>query len=74
MCRFDDSTMPRPGLRKRPFSWDRTGANTDSVVIEPGASHDLLNVAGAGVIRHVWLTVNTPWPERDGLFPGLPSA
>lgn len=65
MSLFDDLTRPRPGTRQRSSSWDRTGANTDSVVIEPGATHDLLNVAGAGVIRHVWLTVNT----KSRLYP-----
>lgn len=59
MSLFNDLTRPRPGTRQRSSSWDRTGANNDSVVIEPGATHDLLDVAGAGVIRHIWLTVNT---------------
>ena len=43
----------------RSSSWDRSGANTDSVRLEPGESHELLSSSGAGVIRHIWITVNT---------------
>ncbi len=49
----------REGRSLRSSSWDRTGANTDSVAIGPGETHDLLAVEGAGTVRHIWLTVNT---------------
>lgn len=48
----------RPGRRMRSSSWDRSGANEDSVKLSPGATHDLLKIDGAGIIRHIWLTVN----------------
>lgn len=59
MHAMDTLIRPLPGRRMRSSSWDRSGANTDSVAIAPGESHDLLDVAGAGVVRHIWLTVNT---------------
>ena len=40
-----------------------TGASTDSVRIEPGETHDLLSVGGAGVIRHLWITANMESPH-----------
>ncbi len=42
--------------RRRESSYDRTGGNTDSVEIAPGASHVLADIQGAGVIRHFWIT------------------
>lgn len=55
---LDDLIHPRTGRRWRSSSWDRTGANADHVALAPGAEHALLDVEGAGVIRHLWLTVN----------------
>lgn len=51
--------FPLAGRRARSSSWDRTGANADHVVVEAGGSHVLLEAAGAGVVTHVWITVNT---------------
>jgi len=45
---------------RRSSSWDRTGGNADSVAVEPGASATLLDVSGAGVVTHVWFTINSP--------------
>lgn len=56
---FDALTRPRPGRRLRSSTWDRSGANADFVRIDPGASHDMLDVQGAGVIRHIWITAHT---------------
>ena len=50
---------PRKGLRARSSSWDPTGGNADFVAVAPGESHDLLDVAGAGTVKHIWLTLNT---------------
>ncbi len=45
---------------RRSSSWDRTGGNDDWVHVEPGAAATLLDVSGAGVITHIWFTINSP--------------
>jgi hypothetical protein len=45
---------------RRSSSWDRTGGNNDSVPVEPGQAATLLDIAGAGVITHLWFTINSP--------------
>jgi hypothetical protein len=47
---------------RRSSSWDRTGGNTDALPVEPGATAKLLEVDGAGVITHLWFTINSPDP------------
>lgn len=47
---------------RRSSSWDRTGGNSDRVPIEPGQSATLLEVNGAGVVTHIWFTINSPDP------------
>ena len=47
---------------RRSSSWDRTGGNGDSVPVEPGATAKLLEVEGAGVVTHIWFTINSPDP------------
>jgi hypothetical protein len=42
---------------RRSSSWDRSGGNGDAVGVEPGASATVLDVAGAGVVTHVWFTI-----------------
>ena len=44
----------------RSSSWDRTGGNADWVSVSPGASATLLDVTGAGVVTHIWFTINSP--------------
>jgi len=44
---------------RRSSSWDRSGGNNDSVPVEPGAAATILDVAGAGVITHIWFTINS---------------
>jgi hypothetical protein len=44
---------------RRSSSWDRTGANSDAVRVEPGSSATLLDVTGAGVITHIWFTISS---------------
>src|SRR5580658_9145868 len=41
---------------RRSSSWDRTGGNGDAVPVEPGQTATLLDVAGAGVVTHLWFT------------------
>lgn len=47
---------------RRSSSWDRTGGNADSVPVDPGQSATLLDVPGAGVITHIWFTINSRDP------------
>jgi hypothetical protein len=47
---------------RRSSSWDRTGGNGDAVPVEPGATAKLLEVDGAGVVTHIWFTINSPDP------------
>ena len=44
---------------RRSSSWDRTGANADSVPVEKGATATILDVQGAGVVTHIWFTINS---------------
>ncbi len=57
-----DLVFPLAGARSRSSSWDRAGANDDHVVVAPGGTHALLDVPGAGIVKHVWITVNTENP------------
>lgn len=45
---------------RRSSSWDRTGGNGDFVVVEPSQAATLLEIEGAGVVTHLWFTVNSP--------------
>jgi hypothetical protein len=47
---------------RRSSSWDRTGGNNDSVQVAPGQSATLLDVTGAGVVTHIWFTINSQDP------------
>lgn len=47
---------------RRSSSWDRTGGNADWVTVEPGQTAMLLDVSGAGVVTHLWFTINSPDP------------
>jgi hypothetical protein len=44
---------------RRSSSWDRTGGNADFVKVEPGQAATLLDAQGAGVITHIWFTINS---------------
>jgi hypothetical protein len=47
---------------RRSSSWDRTGGNNDAVPVEPGKTATLLDIAGAGVVTHLWFTINSQDP------------
>ncbi|MFP5203726.1 MAG: glycoside hydrolase family 172 protein [Acidobacteriota bacterium] len=47
---------------RRSSSWDRSGGNADWVRVEPGHAATLLDIAGSGVITHLWFTINSPDP------------
>ncbi len=47
----------REGVRReRKSSWDRDGGNRDYWVLAPGESRPVMNVQGAGCIKHIWMT------------------
>ncbi|HTX76634.1 MAG TPA: hypothetical protein VMD29_10555, partial [Terracidiphilus sp.] len=48
----------------RSSSWDRTGANADAVPVAPGQSATLLDVHGAGVVTHIWFTIDSRDPHH----------
>ncbi|MEJ2868438.1 glycoside hydrolase family 172 protein [Actinomycetospora sp. OC33-EN08] len=54
--------------RRRESTWDRTGGNDDRAHVRPGESVTLLDVDGAGVVTHLWITVNGPRRRRAELL------
>ncbi len=53
-------TQPHDYVQKRASSYDRTGGNADARPIAPGATLELLDAAGPGVITHIWITIASP--------------
>jgi hypothetical protein len=49
---------------RRSSSWDRSGGNGDARRIEPGQSLTLLDVTGAGVVTHIWFTIDSKDPNH----------
>ena len=52
------SSLPRlkNARSARISSWDRTGRNADSWIIEPGEVRVLGEIEGSGCINHIWMT------------------
>lgn len=44
---------------KRISSYDRTGGNKDKITIAPGETAELAAIQGAGIIKHIWMTLST---------------
>ena len=57
---FFSLTRPHDYAQKRVSSYDRTGGNADFRPLAPGATIDLLDVAGPGIITHIWITIASP--------------
>ncbi len=50
----------RKGVKtKRISSFDRTGGNRDCITIKAGATCDIAVIPGAGIIKHIWITIGT---------------
>ncbi|HVT14547.1 MAG TPA: glycoside hydrolase family 172 protein [Fimbriimonadaceae bacterium] len=47
---------------RRISSYDRTGGNDDFVGIGPGETLTLAEMAGAGIVKHIWITVSSKDP------------
>jgi len=45
-------------------SWDRSGGNRDFVLIPPGERVRLGEIAGAGIVKHIWTTMMS-WPAEE---------
>ncbi len=46
----------------RASSFDKSGGNSDAIRIKAGETATLADLAGAGSIRHIWITINSPSP------------
>jgi hypothetical protein len=45
-------------------SYDRTGGNSDRWPIAPGATQELFNSTGPGIITHIWFTISAESPNH----------
>lgn len=64
---LENLSLQRAGRTRRQSSWDRSGRNADARPIEPGETLTLADIAGAGIVRHIWVTVwhdEPAWPRR----------
>lgn len=49
-------------VSKRASSADQSGGNADWVEVKAGSTATLADIKGAGSIRHIWFTINSPSP------------
>ncbi|MHA1351049.1 MAG: DUF2961 domain-containing protein [Promethearchaeota archaeon] len=49
--------------RKRVSSYDKTGANMDNVLLDPNESYQICDIKGAGIIKHIWMTIASADPN-----------
>ena len=49
-------------VSRRASSADRSGGNADWVEVKAGSTATLADIHGAGSIRHIWFTINSPSP------------
>lgn len=54
--------QPRSYKSRRVSSYDRSGANRDAVPVPAGQRVCVADIAGAGIIKHIWFTVGTSDP------------
>src|SRR3569833_390536 len=53
----------RPDIRtKRISSFDRSGGNRDAIPIAAGSTSTIAEMAGAGIVKHIWVTIGTEDP------------
>ncbi|MEK3888140.1 glycoside hydrolase family 172 protein [Bacillus sp. FSL K6-3431] len=55
---------------KRVSSYDKTGGNSDKIVIESGEISEIANINGAGIVKHIWITIATldPFIRRNAII------
>ena len=49
-------------VSKRISSADRSGGNADWIEVKANSTVTLADISGAGSIRHIWFTINSPSP------------
>ncbi|WP_233500851.1 glycoside hydrolase family 172 protein, partial [Paenibacillus antibioticophila] len=49
--------LRKEGTSRRQSSWDQTGGNRDFFVIGAGQTAAIAEIAGSGVIQHIWMTI-----------------
>jgi hypothetical protein len=59
-----DATMLKTYESKRMSSFSRTGHNNDWVLIEAGETATIAEIEGAGIIKHIWITLVCPADPR----------
>ncbi len=47
---------------KRVSSYDQSGKNKDHLVVEPGEIAEIARIEGAGIIKHIWITISSDDP------------
>ncbi len=52
---------------RRLSSWDRSGGNTDCLIVPPGEVVRFGEIEGAGCVRHIWVTTMALPPEPHDL-------
>lgn len=57
----------RDTKRRRVSSYDKEGGNEDRVTIGPGETVEIANIAGAGSINHIWMTVAPKYPPTPDM-------
>ena len=51
-----------PARSLRISSYDRAGGNHDSIAIEPGETKTIAEISGAGIVKHIWITISSGDP------------
>jgi len=49
---------PQDYVSRRVSSYDRSGGNSDSLAIAPGATAVLAEIPGPGAVHHIWVTIS----------------
>lgn len=66
---YDLAKIRRGVKTKRISSFDRTGGNRDRIEnIKPGRKQTIFDVAGAGVINHIWVTMGPKSVSRNDVI------
>lgn len=55
---------------KRISSFDRSGGNRDYIRIESGETSTIADIRGAGIIKHIWITIasDDPMLRRNAII------
>ena len=59
---LDNLSTLREYQSKRVSSFDKTGGNGDCIPVDAGKTAVLADIPGAGIIKHIWITISCPDP------------